>query len=170
MNECDPDRAINQHANKFTMVNTRNVDPGSKPYVLPSQCEHVFYLEVPGRGGWSYVIIYDPRGSPIKYNVVEEDDIEEEDDVEEQLVHVSDKYVVEVEGDVLDNFLDEDDIDNVLDEELEKVEPNVGDNVPDDDIDDDMIGNDDIDDDANIANPYNIIFKADDTNVELDER
>jgi hypothetical protein len=39
-----------------------NVEPGSEPYVLPSQCEHVFYLEVLGRRGWSYVVSYDPRG------------------------------------------------------------------------------------------------------------
>jgi hypothetical protein len=33
-----------------------------------------------------------------------------------------------------------------------------------------MIGNDDIDDDAHdMANPYNINFEADDTDVELDE-
>jgi hypothetical protein len=91
MNEHDPDRTVNQHANGFTMVNTRNVEPISEPYVLPSQCEHVFYSEVLGRGGWSYVVRYDPRGRPVKYNVEEEDDIEEEDDVEEQLVHVSDR-------------------------------------------------------------------------------
>jgi hypothetical protein len=35
--------------------------------------------------GWSYVVRYDPRGRPVKYNVVEEDDIEEEDDAEEQV-------------------------------------------------------------------------------------
>ena len=32
---------------------------------------------------WSYVVRYDPRGRPVKYNVVEEDENEEEDDVEE---------------------------------------------------------------------------------------
>jgi hypothetical protein len=129
MNECDPDRTINQHANGFTMVNIRNVEPGSEPYVLPSQCEHVFYSEVPGRGGWSYVVRYDPRGRLIKYIVAEEDDIEEEDDVEEQLVHVSEEDVRAIQGAIRDNVLDEDDIDDVLDEELEEVEPNVGDNV-----------------------------------------
>jgi hypothetical protein len=82
-NECDLDRTVNQHANIITMVNTRNVEPGSKPYVLPSQCEHVFYSEVPGIWVWSYVVRYDPRGRMVKYNVAEEDDIEEEDDVED---------------------------------------------------------------------------------------
>jgi hypothetical protein len=57
----------------------------------------------------------------------------------------------------------------VLDEELEEVEPNVGENVLDDGIDDDMIGNDNIDDDVDMANPFNINFEPDDTNVELDE-
>jgi hypothetical protein len=32
-----------------------------------------------------------------------------------------------------------------------------------------MIGNDDIDDDVDMDNPYNINFEADDTDVELDE-
>ena len=34
-------------------------------------------------GGLSFVVRYDPRGRHIKYNVVEEDDIEEEYDAEE---------------------------------------------------------------------------------------
>jgi hypothetical protein len=96
---------------------------------------------------------------------VEEDDIEEDDDVEEQLVHVSAEDVIEVQGDVLDNVLDEDDIDDVLDEELEEVKSNVGGNVPDDD----MIGNDNIDDDVDMANAFNINFEQDDIYVELDE-
>jgi hypothetical protein len=32
-----------------------------------------------------------------------------------------------------------------------------------------MIGNDDIDDDSYMANPYNMNFEADDVNVELDK-
>jgi hypothetical protein len=83
MNAHDPNRTVNKHDNIFTMVNTRNVEPRSKPYVLPSQCEQVFYSEVPSRGGWSYVVIYDPTGGPLKYKIVEEDYIEEEDYVEE---------------------------------------------------------------------------------------
>jgi hypothetical protein len=51
MNKHDPDRTVNQHANGFIMVNTRNVEIGLEPHVFPSQCEHVFYSEVPGRGG-----------------------------------------------------------------------------------------------------------------------
>jgi len=82
---------------------------------------------------------------------------------------VSDEYVKEIQGYVRDNVMDEHDIDDVLDEELEEVEPNVGDNVFDDYIDNDMIGNDDIDDDVNMANPFNINYELDDTDVELDE-
>jgi hypothetical protein len=37
MNEHNLDKIVIQHTNKFTLVNTRNVEPGSKPYVVPSQ-------------------------------------------------------------------------------------------------------------------------------------
>ena len=84
IHEHDPDRTVIEHGNEFMMVYTRNVEPELESYVLPSQCEHVFYIDIPGKVGWSYVIRYDPRGMPIKYNVVEEDGIEEEDDVEEK--------------------------------------------------------------------------------------
>ena len=72
MNERDHDRAIIQHDNKFTMVNTRSFDPGTNHYVLPSQCKQVFYSEVLGRASWSFVVRYDPRGRLVKYNVEEE--------------------------------------------------------------------------------------------------
>ena len=73
LNQRDPDRTVIEHANGFTMVNTRLLESRtSEPYVLPSQCEHVFYSKVPGRMGWSFVIRHDPRGRPIKYNIVEE--------------------------------------------------------------------------------------------------
>ena len=39
MNERDPKRTIIEHANGFTMVNTRDIELGTEPYVLPSQCE-----------------------------------------------------------------------------------------------------------------------------------
>jgi hypothetical protein len=95
-----------------------HLSQGTKTYVLPSQCEQVFYSEVPGKVGWSYIVRYDPRGRPVKYNVPEEDDIEEEEDAEEHEVDVP------------------------SDEEVEEVEPDVDDNVLDDDIDDDIIEND----------------------------
>ena len=73
MNERDPERTIIEHANGFTMVNTRELEPGTEPYVLPSQCEQVFYSEVPGKEGWSYIVRYEPRGISVKYNPVEEE-------------------------------------------------------------------------------------------------
>ena len=79
MNQRDPDRTIIEHDNGFTMVNTRLFELGMNPYVLPSQCEHVFYSELLGRGGWSFSMRHDPRGRKINYNV--EDDNEE--DIEE---------------------------------------------------------------------------------------
>ena len=42
MNESDPERNVIEHANGFTMVNTRALEPGTEPYVLPSQCVQVF--------------------------------------------------------------------------------------------------------------------------------
>jgi hypothetical protein len=84
MNERDPDRTVILHDNGFTMVNTRSFEPGTDHYVLPSQCEQVFYSEVPVKAGWSFVVRYDQRGRPVKYNIVEEEnDLEEEDDAEE---------------------------------------------------------------------------------------
>ena len=52
--------------------NTRAFEPGIEPYVLPSKCEQVFYSEVPGKAGWSYIVRYDPRGRPVKYNNVDD--------------------------------------------------------------------------------------------------
>jgi hypothetical protein len=54
----------------------------------------------------------------------------------------------------------------------EEDEPGVGDNAPvlDDDIDEDMLEND-IDDDDDIINPFNIVSEPDvDTDVELDDQ
>ena len=81
MNERDAERTVIEHANGFTMVNTRALEPGTNSYVLPSQCEKVFYLEVP-KVGWSYIIIYYPRGILINYNPVEEEyNVKEEGDI-----------------------------------------------------------------------------------------
>ena len=51
MNERDTERIVIEHANVFTMVNTRALEPSTEPYVLPSQCEQAFYSEVPGKAG-----------------------------------------------------------------------------------------------------------------------
>ena len=69
MNQRDPDRTIIEHDNGFTMVNTRLFEPGTEPYVLPSQCEQVFYLEVLDKAGWLFVVRHDPRGRLVKYNL-----------------------------------------------------------------------------------------------------
>ena len=56
------------------MVNTRLFKPGTKTYVIPSQCEQVFYSEVPIRRGWSFVVRHDPRRRLVKYNVEEDNE------------------------------------------------------------------------------------------------
>ena len=74
LNQHDLERTVIEHANGFTMVNTRSLESRmSEPYVLPNQCEHVFYSKVPGRAGWSF-IRHDPKGIPIKYNVEEDEE------------------------------------------------------------------------------------------------
>ena len=85
LNQRDLDRTIIEHDNGFTMVNTRLFEPGTEPYVLPSQCEQVFYSEVPGKAVWSFVVRHDPRGRSVKYNMEEgnEEGLEEEDDDED---------------------------------------------------------------------------------------
>ena len=80
LNQRDTYRTIIEHDSRFTMVNTRLIEPGTEPYVLPSHCEHVFYYEVPGKPGWSFVVRHDPRGRPVKYNL---DDANEEGSLEE---------------------------------------------------------------------------------------
>ena len=52
MNERDPERTVIEHVNGFSMVNIRELEPGTKSYVLPSLCEKIFYSEVPGKEGW----------------------------------------------------------------------------------------------------------------------
>ena len=69
MNQHDPDRTIIEHDNGFNMVNTRLFKPRTEPYVLPSQCEQVFYSKVPGKEGWSFVVSHNPRGRLIKYKL-----------------------------------------------------------------------------------------------------
>jgi hypothetical protein len=143
MNEHDPHRTIIQHDHGFTMVNSRSFYLGTNCYVLPIQCEYVFYSEVPSRAGWSFVVRYDPRGMPVKYNVVEEDDIEEDDDAEEK------------------------ELTYVTNEELEEDQSNVlGDNaVLDDDVNEDMLKTD-IDDNVDIINPLNTFSELEDIDVE----
>ena len=65
MNERDLDKMVIEHDNIFTMVNTRSSEPREDHYILPSQCEQLFYSKVPYRWDWSFVVRYDPRGGPI---------------------------------------------------------------------------------------------------------
>jgi hypothetical protein len=51
INECDSERTVIQHDHFFTMVNTRRFDSSLESSVLPSQCEQVFYCEVPAKLG-----------------------------------------------------------------------------------------------------------------------
>ena len=78
MNERYPERTIIKHSNGFTIVNKRALEPSTKPYVLPSQCEKVFYSEFPCKSSWSYIVIYDPRVISVNYNAPEEEDNVEE--------------------------------------------------------------------------------------------
>ena len=148
LNQRDPDRTVIEHANGFTMVNTRALEPRtSEPYVLPSQCEHVFYSEVPNRVGWSFVIRHELRGRPVKYNVDEDQDsIEEDDDVDDQ-------------DELNDHLLEEDN------EELLEPYDDVGDNVHEYDISDNDFFETDIDDvdDDMAINPYNLESGSDDS-------
>ena len=66
LNQNDPNRTIIEHASGFTMIKTRSFEPvRDKPYVLPSQCEQVFYFGVPHKLGWSFVVRHDPRGGKL---------------------------------------------------------------------------------------------------------
>ena len=132
------------------MVNTRSLESRTlEPYVLPSQCEQVFYSEVPSRQGWSFVIRHDPRGRPVKYNIVEE----AEDSVEEEGDHVEDEH----ESDVDDHNFTQEDVEELVESD------DVSDNVHHDE--DDYID----DDDDDIAfNPYNVESRSDDTDADLD--
>ena len=153
MHECDPGRTIIENTNGFFMVNTRALELGTEPYVLPSQYEQVFYSEVPGKLSWSYIIRYDPRGRPIKYNHVDDEDNHEEEDDDDDLDH---EKVVAVD---------------VFDEEAEEVYHwnvvyyDLIDNV------DDYISKDAIDDDVDVNEPFmNMYYEPDpDTDVELDK-
>ena len=136
------------------MVNTREIELAREPYVLPSQCEQVFYSEVLGKAGWSYIIRRDPRGRLIKYNAKEEYNVEEKGDVDQEQLAV--------------------DID-VLDEEFDQEvdHPNdVADNEIDiDDIDDDYLTEHDTDHYPDMTDIFNDSDSEpdDDTDVELDE-
>jgi hypothetical protein len=72
--EHDEERTVIQHANRFLMIKTMMFERGHERYVFPSQCEQVFYSNVPGEMDWSFVVRYDPRGRPIKYTHLHKED------------------------------------------------------------------------------------------------
>jgi hypothetical protein len=61
------ERTIIDHDNGFAMINTTRYDLSTNPCVLTSECEQEFYSCVLGRVGWLFVVIFCPRGRPIKY-------------------------------------------------------------------------------------------------------
>jgi hypothetical protein len=131
------------------MIKTIVFERGHDRYVFTRQCEQIFYSNVPGERDWSFVVRYDPRGRPVKYtHVQEEDDIEEEDDSPDQ---------TKLE-------------DHAGSKNEEDHDPGIGDNaVLNDDVDENMLEND-IDGDDDIVKPFNIVSKSDDdTDVEFDE-
>jgi hypothetical protein len=89
-----------------------------------------------------FFVRYDPRRSPIKYT-----HLQEHGDIEDQ------------EDDLTDQTDSEDHAGSTDEEDEEDHDPGVGDNIAiiDDDVDENMLEND-IDDDDDIINPFNIIF------------
>ena len=69
MHEDDDEITIIQHADHFLMIKRTIFWKTNDHYVFPSQCEQVFYSKVPGKRDWSFVVIYDPRGRPVKYTI-----------------------------------------------------------------------------------------------------
>ena len=138
------------------MVNTRLFEPETEPYVFPSQCEQVFYSEVLGKYGWSFVVRHGPRGRAVKYNL---DDANEEESLEEGYD--------DTQHDQHDLDDDDDPTEDVLQEIVESND--VTNNADECYTDDDTmsITNDDYDDD--MAKPYNVDFGSDDTDDDLDE-
>ena len=137
------------------MVNTRLFELGTKPYVLPIQCEQVFYSEVPGKVGYSCVVRHDPRGRSVKYNLDEaneEGTLEKEYDDEEHDQH----------------DLDDDD-DPREDAEVLVELDDVVDNAHEYYTDDDTMNVTYLYDDDDMANPYNVDSGSKDTDDDLDE-
>jgi hypothetical protein len=135
------------------MIKTTLFERGHDRYFFPSQCEQVFYSNVPGERDWSFFVRYDPRGRPIKYT-----HLQEEDDIEDQ------------EDDSTDQTEPKDHGGSTGEEDEEDHDPGVGDNISilDDDVDENMLEND-IDDDDDIINPFNIVSEPyDDTDVDFD--
>ena len=118
------------------MVNTSLYEPRMEPYVLPSQCEQVFYLEVLGKAGWSFVVRHNPRGRLIKYNLNDgnkEGSLEEYDDDKEH-----DQHELCDDDDPIEDVQEIVESDDVADNANEYYSDDDTMNVTDDDDDDDM--------------------------------
>ena len=137
------------------MVNTRLFELGTEPYVLPRKCEHVFYSELPGRWGYSFVVRHDSRGRLIKYNLDdgnEQGSLEEEDDDEEHDQH------------------ELDDDDDPTEDVQELVESNdAADNAHEYYTDDDTMSITELDYDYDMVKAYNVDSVSDDMDDDLDE-
>ena len=136
------------------MVNTREIEPNVKPYVLPVQCEQLFYSQVLCKVGWSYIVRYEPRGRPIKYNAEEEDNVEEEGDVDQEQLAV-----------------DADVSDEESDQEVDHPNDVAGNEIDIDDIDDEYLTENNFYHYPNMSDIFNDNHSKpdDDTYVELDE-
>jgi hypothetical protein len=99
-------------------------EKGHDHYLFPSQCEQVFYSNVPSERDWSFFIRYDPRGRPIKYT-----HLQEEDDIEYQ------------EDDSTDQIEPKDHAGSIDEEDKEYHDLGVGDNIAilDDDVDENIL-------------------------------
>jgi hypothetical protein len=142
----DEERTVIKHVNRFPMIKTTVFERGHDRYVFPSQCEHVFYSNVLAERDWSFVVRYDPRGRPVKYT-----HLQEEDDIEYQ------------EDDSPYQTNPEDHAGSTDKEDEEYHDPGVGYNIVilDDDVDENILESD-IDDDDDIINTFNIIYEPDD--------
>ena len=140
LNRTDTDRTVIEHDSGFTMINTSSFEPiGDEHYVLPSQCEKVFYFGIPHKLVCSFFVRHDPRGRLVKYNVMEEEDIEEAQD------KVNDFHEQQLLSD--DEEEDGDDFGHA-DDNGDNDDDDAGDNHDHGDEDGDDHGNDGYDDDG----------------------
>ena len=117
MNERDLDKIVIEHANGFFMINTSLFELGTQPFVLPNQCEQVFYSQVLNKIGQSYVVRYEPRGRPAKHIAPKEVDNEEykKDYVQDQVAMSNQEF----EEDYIEGDANQEQVLYVIDEEFE---------------------------------------------------
>jgi len=122
----DYERIVIDHDNGFTMINTTRYELNTKPCVLPSQCEEVFYSQVLCRSSWSFVVIFDPRGRSVKYifckedvheeDVGEKEEVLDEEDNEvdhpiigshDRMLHLDDDLILDIPDVVMENLFND---------------------------------------------------------------